>query len=47
MPLAPPFYMFHGRDPDAVSLTQVMDAYADRVLQLLGYEPEQTWETVR
>jgi 4-hydroxy-3-polyprenylbenzoate decarboxylase len=47
MPLSPPFYLFHGRPPATVSLTELMDAFVDRVLQLLGHEPERTWGTVR
>jgi len=47
MPLSPPFYMFHGRSPDTVSMTDLLDAYVDRVLQLLGHDPARTWETVR
>ena len=46
MPLSPPFYMLAGVDPGSVTLGQLMDAYVDRVLQLLGHQPEHTWETV-
>jgi flavin prenyltransferase len=47
MPLSFPFYMTKGRDPRTVSLVELMDVFADRVLKLLGHPPEATWETVR
>ncbi len=47
MPLAPPFYMFKGHDPRSISLHDLMSAYVDRVLALLGHPPRKTWEDVR
>jgi 4-hydroxy-3-polyprenylbenzoate decarboxylase len=47
MPLAPPFFMFKGRSPQQVSLHEVMTAYVDRVLALLGHPMSKTWEDVR
>lgn len=44
MPLSPPYYMFAGRAPTEVSLHELMDAYVDRVLALLGLPIERTWE---
>ena len=47
MPLSPPYYMFSGRKPEDVTMRDLLGAYVDRVLQLLGLEPKNTWETVR
>ena len=46
MPLAPPFYMFKGRTPRQISLHDLMAAYVDRVLALLGHPLAATWEDV-
>jgi len=47
MPLAPPMYMFKGKTPQQISLHDLMDAYVDRVLALLGRPMPATWEDVR
>ncbi len=47
MPLTPPFFMFAGRDPKAVSMHDLLDAFVDRVLALLGRRPDRTWEDIR
>jgi flavin prenyltransferase len=47
MPLSPPFFMFKGRTPQQVSMHDLMAAYVDRVLALLGQPLSQTWEDVR
>ena len=47
MPMSPPFFMFAGRDPKATSMHDLLDAFADRVLALLGQPADQTWEDVR
>ncbi len=47
MPLSPPFYMFKGQTPQQISLHDLMDAYVDRVLALLGHPLKTTWEDVR
>jgi 4-hydroxy-3-polyprenylbenzoate decarboxylase len=47
MPLAPPFFMFKGRTPEQISLHDLMEAYVDRVLALLGHPMTRTWEDVR
>lgn len=44
MPLAPPFYMFKGRTPRQITLHDLMEAYVDRVLALLGHPLPVTWE---
>jgi 4-hydroxy-3-polyprenylbenzoate decarboxylase len=44
MPLSPPFYMFAGRDGADVTMTDLLGAYVDRVLAVLGKAPAQTWE---
>ena len=47
MPLSPPFFMFRERSPRQISLHDLMDAYVDRVLALLGHPSSRTWEDVR
>jgi 4-hydroxy-3-polyprenylbenzoate decarboxylase len=47
MPMSPPFFMFAGRDPQTVTYHDLMDAFADRVLAVLGQTPGRTWEDVR
>ncbi len=47
MPLSPPFFMTAGRNPDRVTLTELMDLFADRVLRRLGHPAGKTWEDVR
>jgi len=44
MPLSPPFYMFADREPAEVTMTDLLGAYVDRVLAVLGKAPAQTWE---
>jgi len=46
MPLSPPFYLFADRPGDAVSMTDLLGAFADRVLGVLGHPPERHWGTV-
>jgi flavin prenyltransferase len=47
MPLSPPFFMFKGRTPQQINLHDLMEAYVDRVLALLGHPLSRTWEDVR
>ena len=47
MPLSPPFYMAQGRDPNTVSLTELLGHYVDHVLSLFGQEAPSTWADVR
>ena len=47
MPLSPPFFMFKGRSAQQISLHDLMDAYVDRLLGLLGHPLSRTWEDVR
>jgi 4-hydroxy-3-polyprenylbenzoate decarboxylase len=47
MPMSPPFFMFAGRDPQKVTYHDLMDAFAERVLAVLGQCPERNWEDVR
>lgn len=44
MPISPPFYMFAERDPAEVTMAELLGAYVDRVLAVLGHPPERTWE---
>jgi 4-hydroxy-3-polyprenylbenzoate decarboxylase len=43
MPLSPPCYMSDGKPPEQVTLSELLDAYADRVLSLLGQTPARHW----
>jgi len=47
MPISPPFYMTQGRNPDEVSLTELLGHYVDHVLSLFGQEAPSTWADVR
>lgn len=47
MPLSPPYYLFKGRPADKVALSELMAAFADRVLAQIGHPPAATWEDVR
>lgn len=47
MPLAPPFFMFPGKTPEQITLHDLMNAYVDRVLSLLGRRMPSTWEDIR
>lgn len=47
MPLSFPFYMMRGKDPNAVTLSELMNTFADRVLALFGQAPAATWDHVR
>jgi len=46
MPISPPFYMLAGKSPETVTLTELMAAYIDRVLAVLGHPAGSTWENV-
>lgn len=43
MPISPPFYMFAGTPPEKVTLPDLMDAFADRVLSLFGAPSARNW----
>jgi 4-hydroxy-3-polyprenylbenzoate decarboxylase len=47
MPVTPPFFMFAGKDPRAVTMHDLLDAYVDRVLALLGHPADRNWEDMR
>lgn len=47
MPISPPFYMTAGRDPDTVTMSELLALFVDRVLAVLGHGSEADWETVR
>lgn len=47
MPLSPPFYMFKNQSPRQITLHDLMSAYVDRVLAILGQPMPKTWEDVR
>ncbi len=47
MPISPPFYMTKGRDPNTVSMTELLGHYVDHVLALFGQDSPATWADVR
>lgn len=47
MPLTPPYFMFEGKTAEQITLHDLMDAFADRVLALLGRRMPATWEDLR
>jgi len=47
MPISPPFYMTAGRDPDTVTMSELLTLFVDRVLAVLGHSSGEDWETVR
>jgi 4-hydroxy-3-polyprenylbenzoate decarboxylase len=44
MPLSPPFYQMGDRDPGTITMTELLDAYVDRVLAVLGHPAHRNWE---
>jgi len=46
MPLSPPFFQIGQRDPAAVTMTELLDAYVDRVLSVLGHPAASNWESL-
>lgn len=46
MPLSPPFYMGKGKSADKITMVELLEAYADRVLSLLGHRAEKNWENM-
>jgi len=46
MPLSPPFFQMGKRDPATVTMTDLLDAYVDRVLAVLGHPANRNWETL-
>jgi len=47
MPMSPPYYMAIGRDPNEVSMAEMLGFYADHVLSLFGQEAPKTWKDIR
>jgi len=47
MPMAPPFFMFKGKTAVQITLHDLLDAYVDRVLSVLGRPVPAGWEDVR
>ena len=47
MPMSPPFFMFSGSDARAVSMADLLDAFVDRILAVLGSPMSRTWEDIR
>ncbi len=46
MPLSPPFYMAEGKPPETVTMNDLLGAFADRVLAVLGSPADSNWETI-
>ncbi len=47
MPMSPPYYFMKGRDPDEISVKEMLGHYCDHVLSLFGQGSPQTWEDIR
>mgnify|MGYP001594080018 CR=1 FL=1 len=47
MPMSPPYYFMKGRDPDTVSVKEMLGHYCDHVLSLFGQPSPVTWEDIR
>jgi 4-hydroxy-3-polyprenylbenzoate decarboxylase len=47
MPMSPPYYFIKGRNPDEVSVKEMLGYYADHVLSLFGQESPKTWKDIR
>ena len=47
MPMSPPYYFMKGRNPDEVSVKEMLGHYVDHVLSLFGQGSPQTWEDIR
>jgi len=47
MPMAPPYYMTTDKDPSQVSVMELLSAFVDRVLAILGQTADRTWENMR
>ena len=45
MPMSPPFYMFAKTAPKTVTMHDLLAAYVDRILAVLGRPAPQNWET--
>ncbi len=46
MPLSPPFYMAQDRQPETVTMSELLGSFADRVLAVLGSPAGSTWESI-
>ena len=47
MPMSPPYYFMKGRNPDEVSVKEMLGYYVDHVLSLFGQQAPKTWEDIR
>lgn len=47
MPMSPPYYFMKGRNPDEISVTEMLGYYVDHVLSLFGQGSPKTWEDIR
>jgi 4-hydroxy-3-polyprenylbenzoate decarboxylase len=46
MPMSPPFYMFAQKPPQEVTMAMLLEAYVDRIFNVLGHNTAKTWEDV-
>ena len=46
MPLSPPYYMFADREPQAVTMSDLLGAFVDRVLAIVGCPAENNWGAI-
>jgi flavin prenyltransferase len=47
MPLSPPFYMFHPKPLETITAHDLLGAFVDRVLALLGRPADRDWASVQ
>lgn len=47
MPMSPPYYMSKNRNPDELSMTEMLGYFCDHVLSLFGQQSPKTWEDIR
>jgi 4-hydroxy-3-polyprenylbenzoate decarboxylase len=45
MPMSPPFYAAGGKDPAEVTMVDLLTAFVDRVLSVLGHPMQTGWKT--
>ncbi len=46
MPISPPFYIVADRDAETVTMKDLLNAYVDRVLAVLGHDAKTNWQTI-
>ena len=47
MPISPPVYLKADAPPETVTMHDLLSAFVDRILAVLGHPAESNWETIR